>query len=539
VPLNSTTNSDLGLIGSRWNNLFVRNIDVSGDISNVRDICNARQIIPRRISDISTSLGTSSNMWERAFINDLSGITRINGATWPLTSGGGGTSDFSGLDITTNLVPRNPTSIDLGSSSKYWRNAYINTLNLTNLITTSQISSSAGITGTQLAAAANIMGTQLYHAANIMGTQLAGAANIMGTQLAGAANIMGTQLAESTINGTRLQPTTITGDKITDYTITGIKIQRSAITGGNVFSGSGDAGSKIAALTIVNANISDTADIDSSKLRGNIPGSKIMDYTISADKINSSGTWSFTNITPTSNGDGSLGITGTRWNNGFINNIITTNITVSTSGTITIPSGANILTNDVTVSAAQLAFLFDVSGNIQTQLNNLAARIGALEQPTASITTTNANITSGNSTTITPIFTNATTKTINGASTIGGQNITSGQSISVSPTTTTTYTLLITNGVGVTAQASVTINVAPMPTGSITATGIYGGNVIFIGDPVTVQVYFTGGTATLNGISVLSNTAQDFYPEVNTTYTLVVTNSIGYTITRTAFIQIV
>jgi hypothetical protein len=134
VPLNSNNNSNLGLSTIRWNNLFVRNIDISGDISNVRDICNVRQIIPRPTSDISTSLGTSSNIWQRAFISDLSGITRINGATWPLTSGGGGgTSDFSGLDINTNLVPRTPLSIDIGSSSKYWRNAYIDTISAKNI----------------------------------------------------------------------------------------------------------------------------------------------------------------------------------------------------------------------------------------------------------------------------------------------------------------------------------------------------------------------------------------------------------------------
>jgi hypothetical protein len=85
--------------------------------------------------------------------------------------------------------------------------------------------------------------------------------------------------------------------------------------------------------------------------------------------------------------------------------------------------------------------------------------------PTASITTTNANIVNGNSTTITPVFTNATTKTINGNTTVEGQNITSGQSITVNPTTTTTYTLLITNSVGATATASVVINVSQPNTG--------------------------------------------------------------------------
>jgi hypothetical protein len=133
VPLNNNNNSDLGLSARRWNNLYVRNIDMSGSISNVRDICNVRQIIPRLggVSDISTSLGTSSNIWQRAFINDLSGINSINGMNWPLSSGG--TSDFSGLDINTNLLPRDSSSVDLGNSSKYWRNAYIQTINATNM----------------------------------------------------------------------------------------------------------------------------------------------------------------------------------------------------------------------------------------------------------------------------------------------------------------------------------------------------------------------------------------------------------------------
>jgi len=135
VPLNNNNNSDLGLSTRRWNNLYVSNIDMSGTISNVRDICNVRQIIPRLggVSDISTSLGTSSNIWQRAFINDLSGIISINGATWPLTSGGGGTSDFSGTNITTSLIPRDTSSIDLGSSSKLWRNAYIQDLSVSNI----------------------------------------------------------------------------------------------------------------------------------------------------------------------------------------------------------------------------------------------------------------------------------------------------------------------------------------------------------------------------------------------------------------------
>ena len=125
IPLNNNT-SDLGLSNTRWNNLYINNIDVSGDISNVT------RIIPQLRNDISSSLGTIQNIWQKAFISDLSGITKINGTTWPLSSGGG-TSDFSGTDISTSLIPRNPTSIDLGSIAKYWGNAYIRDISTTNI----------------------------------------------------------------------------------------------------------------------------------------------------------------------------------------------------------------------------------------------------------------------------------------------------------------------------------------------------------------------------------------------------------------------
>jgi hypothetical protein len=339
-------------------------------------------------------------MWERAFINDLSGITRINGATWPLTSGGGGTSDFSGLDITTNLVPRDPLSIDLGSSSKYWNNAYINTANVTTLNLAGTIAGSKitteTITSTQIQNN-TIMNVNINSGANITFSKIDALLAINNSHIATNADIHGSKIQDGTINGLKLEPTTITAAKITDFTITGDKIQRNAITGGNVFSGPGDAGSKIAALTIVNENISNTADIDGGKLRNNIPGSKITSGTITSTQI-ADGTIVDGDISANAAINGSKisgNIAGSKINvntitedriSGTINGskisggtITNANITIPVSGTITIPSGANILTNGVTVSAAQLAFLFNVSSNIQTQIDNLAARITALE----------------------------------------------------------------------------------------------------------------------------------------------------------------
>ena len=124
VPLYVTNTSTLGSTTNYWRNAYIANIDVSGDISNVT------RIIPQLRNDISSSLGTIQNTWQKAFISDLSGITKINGTSWPLNSG---SSDFSGTDISTSLIPRNPTSIDLGSIAKYWGNAYIRDISVTNI----------------------------------------------------------------------------------------------------------------------------------------------------------------------------------------------------------------------------------------------------------------------------------------------------------------------------------------------------------------------------------------------------------------------
>jgi hypothetical protein len=145
------------------------------------------------------------------------------------------------------------------------------------------------------------------------------------------------------------------------------------------------------------------------------------------------------------------------------------------NGTIT---GTDIATGTITnANFVNGTITFEkLSSALQTKLLGFDTRLTALENaavpaPTASITTTNANIVNGNPTTITPVFTNATTKTINGNTTVEGQNITSGQSITVNPTTTTTYTLLVTNSVGATATASVVINVSQPPPAN---TGWYG-----------------------------------------------------------------
>jgi hypothetical protein len=57
-------------------------MSVSGTIIAGGTIPNVIQIIPQIANN--TSLGTNTNIWQRAFIRDLSGITSINGTAWPI-----------------------------------------------------------------------------------------------------------------------------------------------------------------------------------------------------------------------------------------------------------------------------------------------------------------------------------------------------------------------------------------------------------------------------------------------------------------------
>ena len=88
-----TNNSNLGLPGKLWGNAYIRdisvtNISVSGNMT-ISEISNVIQIIPRLANDISSSLGSTTNIWQRAFIRDLSSINSINGITWSAAGGTG------------------------------------------------------------------------------------------------------------------------------------------------------------------------------------------------------------------------------------------------------------------------------------------------------------------------------------------------------------------------------------------------------------------------------------------------------------------
>ena len=97
--------------------------------------------------------------------------------------------------------------------------------------------------------------------------------------------------------------------------------------------------------------------------------------------------------------------------------------------------------------------------------SNLTLSVNEIPNPTALITTTNANISPNGSTTITPLFSNGTTVTINGSNlTPSGQPIVSNTTYTVYPAQSITYTLVVINSIGIQQSAFVAINVIPNPT---------------------------------------------------------------------------
>lgn len=93
-------------------------------------------------SGVTGSLGVSST-GSFAYLS-VSGNSSLTG---DLTLGGNiqiGDSDTDSItitsDLTSNLIPNTDSTYDIGSSTKYWRNAYIDTLTTTGNVSGSSIS---------------------------------------------------------------------------------------------------------------------------------------------------------------------------------------------------------------------------------------------------------------------------------------------------------------------------------------------------------------------------------------------------------------
>jgi len=143
-------------------------------------------------------------------------------------------------------------------------------------------------------------------------------------------------------------------------------------------------------------------------------------------------------------------------------------------------------------------------------------------------------IMSGQTSNLLWVVENATSVNI---STIGTQPL-AGTTV-VSPAATTTYVLTATNQAGsVTAQATVNVNVIPLPTiTSFTANPAVSPSS---GSPVVLTCATqNAASVTINGITyVPSNAHQTVYPTTATTYNCIATNSLGQTATATVTVTL-
>lgn len=110
--------------------------------------------------------------------------------------------------------------------------------------------------------------------------------------------------------------------------------------------------------------------------------------------------------------------------------------------------------------------------------------------------------------------------------------------LATSPTVDTTYTLTATNGVGVTATQSLSVQVVPNLSASDSLTAA--APTITISDGTTLAVNIASGeTATFNGAPVVNGQQIGVTPSTTTTYSLIISNAAGHSQTKTATVTVV
>jgi hypothetical protein len=142
------------------------------------------------------------------------------------------------------------------------------------------------------------------------------------------------------------------------------------------------------------------------------------------------------------------------------------------------------------------------------------------------------DVTVGDSTTLTAVFTDGTGQVDNG---VGA--VTSGAAVTVKPAATTTYTLTVTNTQGTRVTKGVTVTVDPIP--AIDQFAPTPGYVV-TGGSVSLIASFTGGKGVITpgDLPITSGTPLAVSPTATTTYTLTVTNPAGAAVTQTALVTV-
>ena len=95
---------------------------IANDISFLANVSVSGDLIP--LNSVTSDLGSSTNYWANAYINDISVIN---------------------ISISGNLEPLYVNTSKLGNINKYWSNAYINDISANNISVTN-ISISGNVT---------------------------------------------------------------------------------------------------------------------------------------------------------------------------------------------------------------------------------------------------------------------------------------------------------------------------------------------------------------------------------------------------------
>jgi len=201
---------------------------------------------------------------------------------------------------------------------------------------------------------------------------------------------------------------------------------------------------------------------------------------------------------------------------------------IITPGNIIVTSGVPVAITPTNTTTYTLT-VTNPAGNAATQMTTVTVT-GA---PTIiSLAAASPTISAGTSTNLTAVFANT-----NGVITPGNITIQSGGAVPVSPATTTTYTLTVTNLLGVTTSKTVTVTVIPAPIINSFASNVA---AITTGNSASLTATFSNGTGVITpgNIAVTSGTPVTVSPTTNTTYTLTVTNSVGSAVNKTATVTV-
>ncbi len=346
-----------------------------------------------------------------------------------------------------------------------------------------------------------------------------------------------TVLINPALTSVTLNPTTVIGGTASTGTVT---LTGAAAAAASVTLASNHASATVPATVTVAAGAttatfqvttSAVTSAASATITATYGVAKTASLTVNAPTVASPLTLAQSTVTGGAATTGTVTLTGPAATGGDTVTLVSDNAAAQVPPSVSVPAGQTSAQFNVTTTAGANA-----TAHITATFNSSSqtATLTVVPAPTiTSFISAAANITAGNSTTLTGVFSNGTGSVSNA---VGA--VTSGTAVTVSPAATTTYTLTVTNAAGtaVTKQVTVTVVAAPAITSFTPAAA-----TITAGTSTTLTGVFSNGTGSVDNSvgAVTSGTAVTVSPASTTTYTLTVTNGAGTPVTKQATVTVV